>query len=100
MRSRSRTASSSSSADVDDRDQEIRELAARVSNRARWGTDDEVGTPNTITAKTVVKAAGLVREGIVLSLALLLDDDGPQTGAWGRNNPRRTMLETGAALPE
>ncbi len=85
---------------MDDRDAEIREIAARVSNWGRWGDDDEVGTPNTITPETVATAAALVREGIVLSLALLLDADGPQTGAWGRHNPERTMLETGAALPE
>lgn len=80
-------------------DEELRAIGARISNWGRWSADDEVGTPNTITAESVIHAATLVREGIVVSLALLLDDIGPQTGAWGRTNPQRTMLETGA-LPD
>jgi kynurenine formamidase len=85
---------------VTDRDDELRTIAARISNWGRWGADDEVGTPNTITPESVVRAAGLVREGIVVSLALVLDERGPQTGAWGRVNPVRTMLVAGDTLDD
>src|SRR5919202_3990926 len=81
---------------MSNRDDELREIASRIGNWGRWGDDDQVGTPNTITPEAVVRAAALVREGIVVSLALPLDADGPQTGAWRRFNPVRTMLETGS----
>ncbi|HKA82962.1 MAG TPA: cyclase family protein [Acidimicrobiales bacterium] len=69
------------------------ELARKVNNWGRWGTDDELGTLNLITPEAVRGAAGLVRRGRVFSLALPLGPDGPQIGAIpGRLNPLRTML--------
>ncbi|MDH3207363.1 MAG: hypothetical protein OEO79_12250 [Gemmatimonadota bacterium] len=40
-----------------------------LSNRGRWGADDELGTLNLITPQHRVRAAGLVREGITVSLS-------------------------------
>lgn len=48
-------------------------VAARCDNRGRWGLADERGTLNLITPDTVVRAAGLVRSGEVVSLAKRLD---------------------------
>jgi kynurenine formamidase len=85
---------------VNDRDEELRAIAARIGNWGRWGDTDEVGTPNTITADAIVRASELVREGIVMSLALMLDAAGPQTGQWRRFNPLHTMIEAGTDVPD
>jgi kynurenine formamidase len=74
----------------------LNELGARVSNWGRWGVDDEIGTPNTITPEKVASATALVRLGRVFSLAIPLDASGPQFGTAGRFNPIRTMLASGA----
>ncbi|HWL65237.1 MAG TPA: cyclase family protein, partial [Actinomycetota bacterium] len=72
--------------------EEFHELARRVNNWGRWGNDDEIGTLNLITPELVSRAAGLVRSGRSISLALPLSEEGPQTGAVpGRTNPERTM---------
>ena len=47
----------------------IRETAARCRNWGKWGSDDERGTLNYITAEHVAHAASLVKRGIVFSLA-------------------------------
>ncbi|MCU1395022.1 MAG: cyclase [Ilumatobacteraceae bacterium] len=74
--------------------------ATRLSNWGRWGSDDELGTLNFTTAADIVRAAGLVRQGRVLSLALKFDSAGPQGGKTnfvpvGRFNPIHLMLRTG-----
>lgn len=76
----------------------VNELAAKYRNWGRWGDDDQVGALNFITPDHVVRAAGLVRRGAVFSLALPLDDTGPQTGAYGRINPLHTMLQDGGDI--
>jgi kynurenine formamidase len=43
-------------------------LFQRLSNKGRWGNDDEAGTLNLITPEKRIQAAGLVRSGTVLSL--------------------------------
>lgn len=64
------------------------ELAARVSNRGRWGADDRRGTLNLIDERAVRRGASAVRQGRTFSLAVPFDADGPQTGAIpGRDNP-------------
>lgn len=50
-------------------DDEILALFKQCSNRGRWGSDDERGTLNYITAEKRVEAASLVRTGRVVSLA-------------------------------
>ncbi len=72
---------------------EFAKLAAAVNNWGRWGSDDERGTLNLITADTVRAAAGLVRDGKRISLALPMSEAGPQLGfVKGRTNPIRTTI--------
>lgn len=74
------------------------ELAARVSNRGRWGVDDRRGTLNLLDAEAVRRGAAAVRQGRVFSLAIPFDEDGPQTGGIpGRDNPSREMIAVDVA---
>jgi len=75
----------------------VRRLADRCSNWGRWGADDQLGTLNHLTPDDVVAAAGLVRSGRVFSLAIPLDERGPQTGGLGRFNPIHLMIRDGNA---
>ncbi|MCW2716713.1 cyclase family protein [Pseudonocardia sp.] len=74
---------------------DVHTLAKRLSNWGRWGSDDEIGTLNQVTPQRVVEAAGLVRSGEIISLALPFDSSGPQNGSFGRNNPVHYMTATG-----
>jgi kynurenine formamidase len=75
----------------------VRELLERYSNWGRWGPDDELGTLNFIRPEDVVAAAGLIQRGKSFSLAIPLDDAGPQTGGFGRFNPIHLMIRDGNA---
>jgi len=75
----------------------VRALAERCSNWGRWGDDDELGTLNHIRPEDVVAAAGLVRSGRAFSLAIPVDENGPQTGGFGRFNPIHLMIRDGNA---
>jgi kynurenine formamidase len=72
------------------------EYIAKSSNWDRWGRDDQIGTANYITREHVRAAAGLIRTGQVISLALHFDQHGPQTGANGRFNCLRYSVATGS----
>ncbi|MFF3570889.1 cyclase family protein [Nocardia jiangxiensis] len=72
----------------------MRALGQEVSNWGRWGSEDERGTTNLLTAERVSAAAGLVRTGEVFALGIPLDGDGPQPGGL-RINPIRLMSENG-----
>lgn len=73
--------------------QEFHDIATRVNNWGRWGEDDEIGTLNLITDDVVRTAAGTVRSGRRVPLALPLRQDGVQTGLVpGRINPLHTMV--------
>jgi len=79
----------------------VREIAARVSNWGRWGSDDERGTVNFITSAKIRAAAGLVRRGQVFSLGMRFGADGPQIGQGGRVNPQHFMTATaGIVYPD
>lgn len=68
-------------------------LAEKVSNWGRWGDDDERGTLNLVDEAAVRRGTAAVRRGVAFSLALPLDEEGPQTGAIpGRDNPAREMI--------
>ena len=72
---------------------ELKELAGRVSNWGRWGSDDQRGTLNLIDTAAVLRGLAAARQGRAFSLAIPFDPDGPQTGAIpGRTNPEREML--------
>lgn len=73
----------------------VRELAAECSNWGRWGSEDQAGTLNHISAGHVAAAARLVRDGKIISMCLPLDQDGPQIGRFGRFNPIHLMFRDG-----
>ncbi len=71
---------------------ELRALAAEVSNWGRWGDDDERGTVNLIDAAAVARGVAAARTGERFSLAIRLDEQGPQLGNIpGRINPLHVM---------
>ncbi|MGX1542144.1 cyclase family protein [Streptomyces adustus] len=73
---------------------EFHEIAKRVNNWGRWGADDERGTLNLITDEVVREAAGCVRTGRRIPLALPLRQDGVQTGMIpGRIDPLHVMVQ-------
>ncbi|MFE7846180.1 cyclase family protein [Microbacterium sp. NPDC057407] len=91
------TAPTENPAELDRTDPE-REVAVRAEafrNWGRWGEDDVLGTLNFIDAAKRIEAAGLVREGTVISLAQAFDTNGPQKGWRRRTNPVHTMTDTG-----
>jgi kynurenine formamidase len=58
------------------------ELATRVDNAGRWGSDDELGTLNFLTKQRRLHAVGLVRTGTMVSCAGRFDPSGfAQPGA-------------------
>ena len=78
---------------------ELKDLAAKVSNRGRWGDDDQRGTLNLIDEAAVLRGVAAARQGRAFSLAIPFDEDGPQTGAIpGRDNPAREMLAVNTSV--
>ncbi|MGW1073803.1 cyclase family protein [Streptomyces sp. NPDC002537] len=72
---------------------EFYDAAKRVNNWGRWGEGDEIGTLNLITDAVVRDAAGAVRTGRRVPLAVPLRQEGIQTGVIpGRVNPLHTMV--------
>ena len=72
--------------------QDVDRLVEELSNWGRWGKEDQLGTLNLITPEKRRKAAGLVREGISVSLARNVETD------TALDNPDpfvHTMLATG-----
>ena len=61
-----------------------------LSNWGRWGPDDELGTLNLITPGKCRQAAGLVREGVVVSCARTIAYDPTPDGAARARRPRRS----------
>ncbi len=49
-----------------------------LNNWGRWGPEDQKGTLNLLTPEVVLKAVRLVKKGVVYSLAVPLERDGPQ----------------------
>ncbi len=73
--------------------EELRSLAAEVSNWGRWGEDDELGTVNLIDGAAVRRGVAAARRGERIPLAIRLDAGGPQLGnVPGRINPLHTMV--------
>ncbi len=77
-------------------DPRVDALARELSNWGRWGEADEIGTLNLITRDKRLQAAGCVRSGTAISLALELRPDLPQAPGSGRLNPQHVMAETGS----
>jgi kynurenine formamidase len=77
---------------------ELKALAAEVSNWGRWGDDDERGTLNLIDEAAVARGLAVARTGTRFSLAIRLDDTGPQVGTIpGRINPLHAMVAINTA---
>ncbi len=55
-------------------------IRAKVSNWGRWGDDDQLGTGNLLTPEAARRGAAAVRSGRRFSLAVNLDQNGPQVG--------------------
>lgn len=64
---------------------EFEKLFQRLSNWGKWGPDDCLGTLNYITPEKVRKAAGLVRSGHSVSLAIPINKQA------GPDNPRPAL---------
>src|SRR5690606_24354811 len=77
---------------------EFRRVADQVRNWGRWGTDDELGTLNFITAEKVTEAAGLVRQGKVFALGGDFGSAGPQGAFQVRQNPVHVMTVDGGDI--
>jgi hypothetical protein len=73
----------------------IAEAAEKYRNWGKWGANDQLGTLNYITPVRIAEASNLVKRGKVFSLALPLDNNGPQKGAMNRFNPVHSMLVDG-----
>lgn len=73
----------------------IRAVAEKYRNWDRWGAGDQLGTLNYITPAKIAEAGKLARQGKVFSLALPLDQRGPQNGSLRRFNPVHAMLIDG-----
>lgn len=72
---------------------EFLDIAGRVNNWGRWGSDDKAGTLNLITGEVVRNAAATVRTGRRVPLAVPLQHNGIQTGMIrGRINPVHSMI--------
>lgn len=73
----------------------IAEAAETYRNWGKWGASDQLGTLNYITPGKIAEARNLVKRGHVFSLALPLDNHGPQKGTMNRFNPVHAMLADG-----
>jgi kynurenine formamidase len=65
---------------------EFERIFESVKNWGRWGADDEIGTLNYVTPEKVREAAGLVRSGRRVSMAI------PINKVAGPDNPMRAEL--------
>jgi len=70
------------------------DVARRLSNWGRWGTDDQIGTLNLISRQGRAAAAHGVGTGAAVSLSLRLDASGPSSSV--RGGPLHFMTATGA----
>lgn len=81
-------------------EEEVLSYFDSLSNWGRWGDDDELGTLNLITNEKRVQAAALVRDGVTVSLARILDPDNPDSLGRG-STLQRFMVWTGdAGIPD
>ncbi|MEU5837080.1 cyclase family protein [Streptomyces diacarni] len=72
----------------------FKEAGRELSNWGRWGEEDELGTLNLVTPRTVRQAVESVRTGRRYELSIPVGSTGPQTGWMRRINPVHTMTVT------
>jgi len=69
------------------------DVARKVNNWGRWGSDDERGTLNLLTPNAVRRGRDSIVSGRMFPLAIPLSEDGPQAGLIpDRHNPVRRMV--------
>lgn len=74
--------------------------AEELSNWGRWGPADQRGTLNLITPEKTREAAGLVREGVTVTLQHTpFGKSGSDTGTFGENYHRMIRLDPVTGLP-
>ena len=88
----SRKGETMSKAGAFDAGAELKRLGQQLCNWGKWGEADELGTLNYITPARRAESARLIETGEVFSLAIPLDENGPQLGAGRRFNPKLFML--------
>ena len=59
--------------------EEFSALVRELSNWDRWGPEDQRGALHFLTAERIAAAAGLVRDGVTVSLSLPLDTHPPRS---------------------
>jgi kynurenine formamidase len=62
---------------VDENHRVVGAVPPEPNNWGRWGLEDERGTTNLITPEVITAAAGLIRSGRALSLAIAINADAP-----------------------
>jgi kynurenine formamidase len=78
----------------------FKDLAKKVNNWGRWGSDDQIGTINLISPEAVRRGVSCAKTGRSFSLALpLSESEGIQIGVMpGRINPVRTMVQLNTSM--
>jgi kynurenine formamidase len=74
--------------------QDFREVGRRLSNWGRWGTEDQLGTLNHITAGRIAAASRLARTGKLFDLGICIMRNGIQRKDGIRRNPLHMMQLT------
>jgi kynurenine formamidase len=74
--------------------QDFREVGRRLSNWGRWGTEDQLGTLNHITARRIAAASRLARTGKLFDLGICVMRNGIQRKDGIRRNPLHMMQLT------
>ncbi|PXW27911.1 UNVERIFIED_CONTAM: kynurenine formamidase [Williamsia faeni] len=74
---------------------DFRRVADEVRNWGRWGSADELGTLNFITADKVAEGASLAKQGKVFPLGVDFGSSGPQGAFKFRQNPVHVMTVDG-----
>jgi kynurenine formamidase len=78
-------------------EEDFRRAMAELSNWGRWGPDDELGASNLITPAKRREAAALVKEGISVSLAHDVIQEGAADGGSTLQRVVLNVTETGAS---
>lgn len=64
-----------------------------MNNWGRWGDNDQKGCLNFLDCDSLARGIHSIKHNKALSLALALNNNGPQTGlSFGRINPKTTMV--------
>jgi kynurenine formamidase len=74
----------------------VKAVGRKLSNWGRWGPEDQLGTLNFITPEKVAAACRIPVLGKTYSLSLPYTSRGPMNGKYGRTNPARHSIVSGA----